>query len=75
MQYMVQQNSNKLNTVLYIAFWNIWTLTCFHVALIIFVWASVHHKNDGATDRVVCEPFIQEKKFVPTALTNDCGAG
>jgi len=27
MEYMVQQNSNKLNTALYISFWNIMKLS------------------------------------------------
>jgi len=34
--------------------------TCFHVALIIFVTASVRHKNARAIDSVVCESFIEE---------------
>jgi hypothetical protein len=50
-------------------------LTCFHVALIVFVWASVGHKNDGAIDSMVCESFIDETNIVPTAVTDDCGAG
>jgi len=46
---------------------------CFHVALIIFVSASVRHKNDGAIDRVVCESFIEETNVVPPAVTDNCG--
>ena len=49
-------------------------LMCFHVALIVFVWASVHHKNDGAINGVVYESFIVEMNVVPTAVTDDCGA-
>jgi len=45
---------------------------CFHEGLIIFVRASVRHKNDGAIDRAVCEYFI-ETNIVPTTVTDDCG--
>jgi hypothetical protein len=35
----------------------------------------VSHKNDGAIDSMVCESFIEETNIVPTAVTDDCGAG
>jgi hypothetical protein len=35
----------------------------------------VRHKNDVAIDRVVCESFNEETNVVPTAFTDDCGAG
>ena len=32
-------------------------------------------KNDGAINGMVCESFIEETNIVPTAVTDDCGAG
>jgi len=32
----------------------------------------VHHKNDGAIDRGVCESFIEEMN-IPPAVTDNCG--
>jgi hypothetical protein len=45
------------------------------MASIIFVLASVHHKNYGVIDSVVHESFVEETNVVPTAVTGDCGAG
>ena len=39
-------------------------------ALIIFVTASVRHKNAGAINSMVCESFI-EKNIVLTAVTDE----
>jgi hypothetical protein len=43
--------------------------------LVVFVWAPVHHKNDEAIDSMAYESFIEETIIVPTAVTDDCGAG
>jgi len=50
-------------------------LTCFYLASIIFVLASVRQKNVGVIDGMLCESFIEGMNAVPTAVTDDFGAG
>jgi hypothetical protein len=33
------------------------------------------HKTEGEINNVVFESFIEETNTVPTAVTDDCGAG
>ena len=33
------------------------------------------HETEGVIERVVCESIIVETNVVPSAVTDDCGAG
>ena len=50
------------------------TLTCIHVASIVFVSIRVP-RTDGEIEQVVCESITVETNIVPSAVTDDCGAG